>query len=175
MHLATSRLLIRPFNQDDLDVLAVLMSCPEVMAFSPLGPLDRDASSSRLQQWQTCLTQNGFSKYALFHRESQDFIGYCGAEWFEHPDYSGPEFGYRIAAAYWGKGYAFEAAQAVTDYLFQHQKLPSLLGLVQPANQASVAILKKLDMQRIGAITQHGRPVDVYQLTRAIGKLGCVV
>jgi len=41
--LETERLILRPFPEDDIDVLTVLMANPDVMRFS-LGPYTREQS-----------------------------------------------------------------------------------------------------------------------------------
>ena len=49
-----------------------------------------------------------------------------------------------------GIGIAEEAARAVLDWLFTDQKLPSIISLVDPTNEASVKLVGKLGARAEG-------------------------
>ena len=54
------------------------------------------------------------------------------------------EIGFYICTKYWGKGYAFEAADAVIDYSFNKLNVSSLFAGHNPQNKASQHLLLKL-------------------------------
>ncbi|MBE9159019.1 GNAT family N-acetyltransferase [Nodosilinea sp. LEGE 06152] len=75
-----------------------------------------------------------------------------------------PEVGYRLAPAFWGQELATEAARATIQYGLDQLHLPYILGIVEPANTASVSILKKLGMMCSRTTTLYGSEVDIYRL-----------
>ena len=63
------------------------------------------------------------------------------------------DFGYRYARSSWVQRLATEAGAAVMDYGARILQLPTLIGLVMPANKASANILTKLGFSLEGALT----------------------
>ena len=53
------------------------------------------------------------------------------------------EIGYVIGREHWGKGYASQAVQMMTDYLFEQTDLVRLAATVFAPNVASVKVLEK--------------------------------
>ena len=56
------------------------------------------------------------------------------------------EIGYRLARAWWGRGYATEAVLAARDYAFDTLGLSRLIALIDPANAASIRVARKAGM-----------------------------
>lgn len=75
-------------------------------------------------------------------RSSRTPIGICGI--LKRDELPEPDIGFAFLPAYWGQGYAFEAAAAVTDYARDVLALPRLLAIVNPANTSSIRLLEKL-------------------------------
>lgn len=76
-------------------------------------------------------------------------IGYCGLTHFS--DIEGQpeiEVGYRLARAWWGQGFATEAARGVRNYAFHSLGLSRLVSLIEPSNTASLRVAAKLGMHR---------------------------
>ena len=116
--LQTSRLTLRPFREEDVDLLAPLMANPDFMRFS-LGVFSREQTAAFLDKvvgWQ----RRGLpSQFGVIHRADNRLIGYCG---FLHQQVDGTdeiEIGYRLDPDYWSGGLATEAAQAVRDHAFR--------------------------------------------------------
>jgi|SRR5581483_6950675 len=99
-----------------------------------------------------------------------EVIGICGVE----PRDGGPEAGYWLGAAYWGKGYATEALHAVIDYAFTDLGHAALQAGARVTNPASRRVLEKCGFQwtgvglyRINAI-KSSAPIDRFRLERGI-------
>jgi ribosomal-protein-alanine N-acetyltransferase len=56
--------------------------------------------------------------------------------------------GWRLARAYWGQGYAFEAAQAVIEDGFGRLRLDEIVAYTGPANWRSWGLMERLGMTR---------------------------
>jgi RimJ/RimL family protein N-acetyltransferase len=70
------------------------------------------------------------------------------------------EIGYRFDANFHGKGYAFEAAKCVTDFLFQQVNIHKLLAYCVADHHASYHLMEKLGMQREACLRQHTKLAD---------------
>ncbi len=65
------------------------------------------------------------------------------------------EIGWRLARAYWGKGYATEAACASLAFGFEHCGLDEVVAFVVPANGSSRRV-----MDRVGLVEKPGEAFD---------------
>jgi RimJ/RimL family protein N-acetyltransferase len=74
-------------------------------------------------------------------------IGMCGL--IKRDILPDTDIGYAYLPAYWGRGYAYEAAAAVVHFARQKVGLKRLLGIVAPHNTASNQLLKKLGLSFI--------------------------
>jgi ribosomal-protein-alanine N-acetyltransferase len=144
--LETSRLILRPFREEDVDLLAELMANTDFMRFS-LGVFTREQTRAFVDKiigWE----RRGLpSQFALIHRSDNRLIGYCG---FFHQQVDGTEeieIGYRLDPDYWSRGLATEGAQAVRDHAFRDLKLPRVISLIHPDNLPSRRVAEKSGME----------------------------
>jgi len=164
MELQTSRLILRPFRADDLDILATLMANPEFMRFS-LGPYTREQTQRILRKFLSWHEAELPSPFAVILRENPDVLGYCG--FLHHPEVPEEvEIGYRLHSAYWNRGLTTEAARAVRDHAFVDLKLPRVISLVHPENIPSRRVAEKIGMTAEKQIIFRGFPTNVFSLSR---------
>src|SRR5207244_1111803 len=135
MNLKTSRLMLRPFRPQDIDLLAGLMANPDFMRFS-LGVFSREQTAAFLERILSWQSQGLPSQFAVIFRQTGELIGYCG---FFHHHVDGTdeiEIGYRLHPDYWNRGLATEAAKAIRDHAFADLKLSRVISLIHPDNVA---------------------------------------
>jgi RimJ/RimL family protein N-acetyltransferase len=162
--LETERLILRDFVLEDVQKLALILGDPRVMQFSPQGILSTAETQAKIEEFIDSYQRQGFGKWAVVFKDNHQLIGYCGII-LEHIDgVDEPEVGYRLAPAFWGQGLATEAAKAAVQYGLNQLRLPYILGIVEPANTASVNILKKLGMTYSRTTILYGSEVDLYRL-----------
>jgi len=78
------------------------------------------------------------------------------------------EVGWHMARAYWGKGYATEAAQEAIRIGFQYLPVKRLFCLVRPWNVRSLRVAEKLGFERIGLTTAYyNNECVLLELTRS--------
>ena len=161
--LVTERLKLRAFEPSDFEPLHAVYGDPQVTRFIPPYPtpehtrraLDihvREASAGNPAFW------------ALIECASGDLIGDAGVGLIEGigPEY---ELGYTLGTRWWGRGYATEAARAVREYALGELGLPEVLALVRPDNAASIHVLEKIGMERVGTREAYGAEHLVYAAT----------
>jgi RimJ/RimL family protein N-acetyltransferase len=154
--LLTERLELRRFGGADLGPLLTVFGDQRVMRFvgSERKPLTGDAVKALMRTAGGHWSQHGFGLLAVMERESGRVIGEAGLQLLE----AGPdvEFGYTLAHAAWGRGYATEASRAVLRWAFVGLGLERVVAVVDPANRASRRVLDKLGMRRMGMRHAYG-------------------
>src|SRR5690242_2176295 len=116
--LATPRLLLRQWRDDDADAFAPITADPEVMRYIHDGStLDRAATAERINLWRRHWDEHGYGLYAVEVRGTGELIGFTGlaVPLFLPEVMPAVEIGWRLGRAHWGQGYATEAARAVVD------------------------------------------------------------
>jgi len=157
---STQRLILRTLDEDDLDFLMSIWGDPEVMRHSG-GPGSREQEVKSLKFYIRLQKEKGYSPYAVIDKVSNHFLGVCG---FNPPsDLGAIELMYHFAKEHWGKGYATEAAKACLNYAQQNEITHQLAAFIDPANQGSEKVLRKLGFQYMGTAFHPGsRKVEPY-------------
>ena len=65
------------------------------------------------------------------------------------------EIGWRLARAYWGTGYAAEAANASLDFVFRTLDLSEVFSFTSVSNKRSRAVMERINMQNTHANFSH--------------------
>ena len=91
----------------------------------------------------------GWGIWLIVHRTAQAVIGDLGFK--GRPDGAGTvEIGYSVLPAYRGQGFASEAVRALVDWALAHQDVRRIAAECSADNGASIRVLEKLGMQRLG-------------------------
>jgi RimJ/RimL family protein N-acetyltransferase len=92
--------------------------------------------------------EHGFGQWVVELPGEASFIGVVGLETVSYDAHFTPavEVAWRLVRAYWGRGYATEAAKAALDYGFGEVGLGEIVALTVPANQRSRRVMKRLGM-----------------------------
>lgn len=170
MHLAiptleTERLTLRPFREEDVRALFELTQDADVVRYVNDGRMPTLFESWRLvATWIGHWAMRGYGQWAIEERSSGRFIGRAGI--INPADWPGPEVGYLLGRAYWGHGYATEAARAAMDWGFEQFRFPDLLSLIDPDNAASIAVATRLGETPRGETDLWGHRLLVYGISR---------
>src|SRR6185295_6794724 len=113
VELDTPRLRLRRWREEDREPFAAMNADPAVMEFF-VAPQSREASDASIDAWQADFARRGWSNWAAEELCSGRFIGFVGLSVPRRVLPFSPcvEVGWRLARAYWGQGYASEAARA---------------------------------------------------------------
>jgi RimJ/RimL family protein N-acetyltransferase len=163
--LFTERLILRPFQMDDLDLFCEFFQNEGFLRFSS-GPFSRERVAEFVEKvigWD----RGGLpSQYVITLRETGTSIGYCG--FFHQTVDEKPEIeiGYRLHPDFWGHGFATEAATSVRDHGFANRKLDRLISLIHPDNAASRRVAEKNGMTMDAVTTFKRFPAQVFAISR---------
>ncbi len=142
----TKRLTLRPATVDDASFYLRLVNEPSFLEnIGDKGVRDLDGARAALLAGPIAMqAQLGYSLWMVIRKEDGASIGMCGL--IKRDTLPDTDIGYAYLPAYWGQGYAWEAASAAMAYGRDVVGLPRLLGIVSPGNTASSALLMKLGM-----------------------------
>jgi RimJ/RimL family protein N-acetyltransferase len=150
VYIETQRLIIRDPIAEDFDVIWTLINDVEVTQFIG-GVTKRTKEEAYKKHLARCNVHDDKPReYSVILKETNAYIGYCGFQYCE--DLEGIELLYGLVKDYWGKGYAFEAAQSVLNFGQEVLKLNEIVAGVNYENTASDKILVKLGMDYIGDV-----------------------
>jgi len=145
----TERLVVRPYDADDLEQLhAVLYSDVEAMRLLG-GPRDMAGTRFALERSMTQQEITGYSFWPVIERESGLLIGEAGLFPLS-PDGPDVALGYALGSRFWGRGYATEASRGVIAEAFGPLGLQRLVAITREANLGSRHVLQKLGFQMEG-------------------------
>ncbi len=135
----SNRLLYRPYSADDLALVTKIYTDPDVTEFTYLGVRTPDECKKVLDDYLATWAKNGWGMFAVSLKETGDFIGEAGI--FELQGRDAPHIRYLLLKEHWGKGYAGEAAAAITEWCFAEKGLSHLYGVTEEPNPASSSVL----------------------------------
>jgi len=142
----TQRLLLREFERSDSKDLYDLNSDAEVLEYTGDIPFVSIEEAELFLNNYSDYKKNGFGRWAVILKESNDFLGWCGLKLNEE---NLIDLGFRFFQSEWGKGYATESAVISLDYGFNTLNLDCIIGRSSIKNIASIRVLEKLGMKRI--------------------------
>lgn len=177
----TPRLRLRQWRDVDLEPFARMNADARVMEHFP-APLDRAASDAFAGRLRAEIAARGYGLWAVERREQGDFIGFTGLRIPAVPLPIGPcvEVGWRLAAGYWGQGYASEAARAALEHGFRTLGLDEIVSFTALPNVRSQDVMRRIGMMHRGEVFEHPgvapghrlRPHCLYRLSRAAWEAG---
>lgn len=145
--LSTARLLLRPWQASDRVPFAQLNADPQVMEFFP-KLATREESDALVDRIETHFATHGYGFWALEIPGITPFAGFVGLSIPRFEMHFTPcvEVGWRLAAEYWGQGYATEAARAALAFGWNQLKLSEIVAYTVPTNVRSRRVMEKLGM-----------------------------
>ncbi|MFI0435966.1 MAG: GNAT family N-acetyltransferase [Parachlamydiaceae bacterium] len=143
----TERLILRPWQQEDLEPFAQLNSDARVMEYFP-STLNRQESDNLAKRISDKLEEQGWGLWAVSVPNVAEFIGFIGlaAPSFNAHFTPAVEIGWRLAYDFWGKGYATEGAIACLAHAFQKLDLNEIVSFTAVQNMRSRRIMEKIGL-----------------------------
>jgi 3-dehydroquinate dehydratase/shikimate dehydrogenase len=151
MTIRTERLILRPWQEDDLEPFAQLNADPRVREYFP-GVLSRQESNAFVKLMSDHIQRYGWGLWAASLIQTGEFIGFIG---LQNVDFQAPfnklspavEIGWRLAFNHWGKGYATEGAIAALQYGFEALGVKEIVSFTAVPNMRSRHVMEKIGMQ----------------------------
>ncbi len=163
--LETPRLLVRDWEDADLDAVFRIYSDPEVVAFFFVPPDDRAASAARLRRMRQRNADHPgeYGGWAMVERASGHVVGTLLLKELE--DSGEIEVGWHLARDAWGHGYATEGARAALDHAFGRVGLLRVVCVIHPDNLRSLAVARRLGLHPRGMRHHYDQDLAYFDVT----------
>ena len=145
--LSTERLIISKITLNEASFINELMNDKDwIQNIGDRGIRnDEDAESYIKERFFKSYDEFGFGFYVLRLKTTNEAIGTAGL--IDRDGIEGIEIGYGLLPAYRGKGYAFEATQAIFNYAKNDLMIDKIVAIVNPINEKSILLLEKLGLR----------------------------
>ena len=152
--LQTTRLLLRPFTEADMDAIFALQSNPHVLRYWDAPPYKERAQAERfIAGCKRMEQESSGARLAIEHAVDSVFIVCCGFfNW--NPEFRSAGIGYCLDDTAWGQGFATEAASAILQWAFDTLNLNRVQSETDTRNIASAHVLEKLGFVREGTLRE---------------------
>jgi RimJ/RimL family protein N-acetyltransferase len=149
-----ARVRLRAQRASDVAALFALYADARVMRYWSNAPFTRmEQAQEKFEYHDRGVRAGEFLQWAIV-RSDDGLIGTCSL--FElNPTHRRASFGYALASAHWGHGYALEATRLVVDYAFGVMALRRLEADVDPRNAPSLRLLERLGFRSEGVLRER--------------------
>ena len=162
--LTTARLELRPFTHGDAAPLFRIFADEEVVRFwSGAAWTDMAQAEKMVDDALAAYRDGSLSRYAIVLRDTDELIGICNLRGFFEQNRR-CELGYALGSAWWGRGYALEALEALLGHAFSRLDMNRIEADIDPRNDASARLLERLGFRQEGYMPErwivHGEKAD---------------
>ncbi len=162
----TERLILREMNQADYPSLAAILQDEKTM-YAYEGAFSDRETQMWLDRNVHRYAQEGFGLWAVIEKETGLMIGQSGLTWQTINETKVIEVGYSFNRAYWGHGYATEAAKACKEYAFTVLHCSEVYSIIRDTNIASMNVAIRNGMLVRARFIKHYRGIDMPHLVFA--------
>ncbi len=164
----TDRLILRRFNENDINSFYVYRSNPEVAKFQSWQDYQYEEAQSFVegQMNHHPNIQGSWFQFAVALAETNELIGDCAL----HTPAIEPrivEIGFTLSPNFQGNGFATEAVHGLLNFIFQTLGKHKVTAFSDVRNKKSIAVLERVGMRREAHLLQNyytkGKWVDEYQ------------
>jgi ribosomal-protein-alanine N-acetyltransferase len=149
--LSSERLTTRFITVEDIPVWAEFYHHPEATRFlhvstwfsNDLNPDPLRLSEFIIRKQLARYAEQRYGLQVILEKERATFLGLCGLVTQEVDGEQELEVGYHLLPAYWGRGYATEAAQMFLDFAKTNQLADSVISLINPENIPSRRVAER--------------------------------
>lgn len=141
MQIITDRLIIRTFEESDINEFEKLLDIPEVPGWQMQKNNSCEFLRWQISNYKTMDIINGIVCLGIFDKENGNILGSVGAG--EHDDLHETEIFYNLLPKARGKGYATEATKAVTTWALRNYNIQYIIGTAGTNNIPSQKVLEK--------------------------------
>lgn len=155
--LQTDRLILRPFENRDLEPFVAYRADPAVAKYQGWNlpyTTEQGAEFIKVMQQVQPGTPGEWYQLAIELKAAKEIIGDC-AFYLLTEDPQQAEIGFSLARPYQGQGYATEAVARLLDYLFQDLDLHRVRANCDVENVTSVRLMERLGMRREGHFVEN--------------------
>lgn len=161
LYIATERLILREWCENDLTPFIMMNQDPEVMEFFP-KTLDAEESIDLYTRIRKEIDESEYGFFAVERKSDHKFIGFTGLHKAVFPAYFTPciEIGWRLIKEVWNQGYATEAAEACLQYGITTMGFNDIYSFTAIINKRSERVMQKIGLRKDGEFNHPDVPPE---------------
>ena len=153
--LTTERLFLRETTEEDVDEFYRIYEEPSITRYMEGLYSDRQEEKAYIREYiEKIYGFYDFGVWTVGKRETGEVIGRAGFAYRE--GFEDPEIGFVIGVPWQRQGYAYEICSAILKYGWEQLEFTKVRALVQPGNEASLHLCRKLGMEYQGNVKDRG-------------------
>ena len=139
----TARFTLEPQIAAHAEEMFVVLSDPAIYEYENQPPPSLEWLRTRYKQLETRLSADGHEQWLnwVIRVPTSELVGYVQAT--VHPD-GRAAIAYELSSAYWGRGFARQAVQAMISELVAHYQVRTLSAVLKRENLRSLRLLERL-------------------------------
>lgn len=141
----TERVLLRLLTLQDSEQVFRHFSDESVAKFMDIEPCRSSDEAKEIIQFH--IDDTG-CRWGLFDKSNDKLMGTCGYHCWITGRSPKAELGFDLSKLHWGKGFMSEALRPVIDFGFNSMGLQLIEAMVDPNNERSIKLLKRLGFLR---------------------------
>lgn len=162
----TDRLILRQATVDDAPFIFQLLNEPSWLQYigdrniRTLGDAENYIRNGLIGMY----AQHGFGLFIVELKNGPTPIGLCGL--IKRDSLEDVDLGFAFLPAYWGQGYAWEAASATMHDGATTHGLSRLLAITLPENASSIKLLKRLGFkfEKLIRLADDAEALELYAI-----------
>jgi len=159
----TERLVLRRFDRGDAPFILRLLNEPSwIDNIGDKGVRTLDDAARYIENGPVAMyARTGFGLYLVELKPDAEPIGMCGL--IKREGLVDVDVGFAFLPAYWGRGFAREAASATVEYGKRMLGLARIVAIVADDNDRSAALLERLGFAFVGMTSvREGEELRLY-------------
>lgn len=163
--LATERLFLRETTEADVDMFYRIYDDPSITQYMEGLYPDRQEERAYIREYiEKIYNFYDFGVWTVGKRDTGEVIGRAGFAYRE--GFEEPELGFVIGVPWQRQGYAYEICSAILKYGWEQLEFTKVRALVQPDNEPSLQLCRKLGMECQGKVIDKGIEYNCMMLHR---------
>ena len=159
----TPRLLVRRYNEADVENFYLLNSNPDVMRYIRQPKTFEESRNFLLDNIAFYEKHPLFGRLAVNEKDTGNFAGSFAIIPLDHTNFW--QVGYALMKPYWGKGYATELVKEGLQYSFTKGGLTYIAGVTEIMNFDSQKVLVKAGFTHEKNYVENGKELMLFSLT----------
>lgn len=156
--LETKRLILRRYNESDIDAFYEILHDDRLHKYIPFPDLTKDEELEYINKCMVETNDSKYEKWAIVLKENNETIGNISVNTV-NKKHNYCNVGYVVRYDYWGNGYAGEALKTVSDYLLDSGYYLVECSCNELNTQSSKAMIKA-GFKKDGYIASRRRNTD---------------
>lgn len=138
---------VAPVSAEDCDAFVAAVRASRNLHYPWINPAD---SAERFEEWLSHLGRDDQEAYLIRHESCGELVGWVSVSNIVRRAFQSAHLGYGAFSSHAGRGFMTQGLGAVIEVAFQKMGLHRLEANIQPTNERSLVLVRRLGFEREG-------------------------